>query len=124
MASARVSHILSLRHGLDALAILVIASGTIPLHESWHKVSLLAMGAKGNVESWGYWGPLDLGFCGFTCSPGQFGWFCLVGGLGVFATYMILWLLIRKSLRLTGWVLLGVAIQQLAYGIWEWRAAA
>jgi hypothetical protein len=122
MAVVRLNpnRLLSWYHALDALAILVIASGTIPLHESWHKISLLAMGAKGNVENWGLF---SHGWCGFTCSPGQFGWFCLAGGLGVFVTYIVLWLLIRKRLWLTGWVLLGVALQQLAYGIWEWRAA-
>jgi len=125
MVTVRVRRdsILSLRHGLDVLAILIIAFATIPLHEAWHKVSLLIMGAKGSVEDWGCYGPFDHGFCGFALSPAQFGWFCLAGGLGVFFTYMALWLLIRNRLWLTGWVLLGVALQQLAYGIWEWRAA-
>lgn len=75
------------------------------------------MGAQGSVENWGT--PPWMGFCGYTVSNSQWPWFCVSGGLGVFTTYGVLWWFARKRLPLLGYTLLGIALIQLGYGLWE-----
>lgn len=116
LGRVRATHSLP-RIGLDAAAALIAAAAAIPLHEEFHKISLLVMGAKGNVENWGT--PPWMGFCGFTVSPSQWPWFCLAGGLGVSLVYMPLWALVRKRLPLLGLTLLLGALVQLGYALWE-----